>query len=146
MSLRVSVSGCLPAYAPSCIDGDQASRTSSRCSAKRHRASFAPSTPPESDGLLSWPELLRLRPVWGLILTRLLLDPVMYLYLLWIPQYLSEARSATLAYIGRLAWIPFLTLDIANLLGGFVSESVWSTWLTIGRVQRIGRKALEPAS
>ena len=90
----------------------------------------------ESDGFLSWPELLRLRPVWGLILTRFLLDPVMYLYLFWIPQYLSEARSATLADIGRLAWIPFLTLDVANLLGGWVSDRLVRSGWSIGAARK----------
>ncbi len=62
------------------------------------------------------------RDVWGLLMTRFLLDPVIYLYMFWIPQYLSQERSATLADIGRLAWIPFLTLDVANMLGGLVSD------------------------
>jgi len=90
----------------------------------------------ETDGFLSWPELLRLRPVWGLIITRFLLDPVMYLYLFWIPQYLSEARSATLADIGRLAWIPFLTLDVANMLGGFVSDRLVRAGWSIGAARK----------
>jgi MFS transporter, ACS family, hexuronate transporter len=95
-----------------------------------------PDAAAEPDVFLSWPELLRLRPVWGLILTRFLLDPVMYLYLFWIPQYLSEARSATLADIGRLAWIPFLTLDIANMLGGFVSDRLVRAGWSIGAARK----------
>jgi ACS family hexuronate transporter-like MFS transporter len=95
-----------------------------------------PDAAAESDDFLSWPELLRLRPVWGLILTRFLLDPVMYLYLFWIPQYLSEARAATLADIGRLAWIPFLTLDIANMMGGFVSDWLVRAGWSIGAARK----------
>lgn len=90
----------------------------------------------EAGGLLSWPELLRLRPVWGLILTRFLLDPVMYLYMFWIPQYLSTERSATLADIGRLAWIPFLTLDVANILGGLVSDRLVRAGWSIGAARK----------
>mgnify|MGYP005845291209 CR=1 FL=1 len=81
---------------------------------------------PERERVL---RLLRLRPVWGLMLTRFLLDPVFYLYMFWIPQYLSQERSASLSDIGSLAWIPFLTLDVANLLGGWVSDRlVRSGW------------------
>jgi ACS family hexuronate transporter-like MFS transporter len=90
----------------------------------------------DAAGLLSWSELLRLRPVWGLLLTRFLLDPVMYLYMFWIPQYLSTAHSATLADIGRLAWIPFLTLDVANMLGGFVSDRLVRAGWSIGAARK----------
>ncbi len=90
----------------------------------------------EDDVPLGWAELLRLREVWGLLLTRLLLDPVMYLYMFWIPQYLSAERSATLADIGRLAWIPFLTLDIANMLGGFVSDRLVRAGWSIGAARK----------
>jgi ACS family hexuronate transporter-like MFS transporter len=90
----------------------------------------------EAGGYLSWRELLRLRPVWGLMLTRFLLDPVMYLYMFWIPQYLSTERSATLADIGRLAWIPFLTLDVANMLGGYVSDRLVRAGWSIGAARK----------
>jgi ACS family hexuronate transporter-like MFS transporter len=89
-----------------------------------------------ADGLLSWRELLGLRPVWGLMLTRFLLDPVMYLYMNWIPQYLSTERSATLADIGKLAWIPFLTLDVANMLGGYVSDRLVRAGWSIGAARK----------
>lgn len=90
----------------------------------------------EASGFLSWRELLRLRQVWGLMLTRFLLDPVMYLYMFWIPQYLSSERSATLADIGRLAWIPFLTLDVANMLGGYVSDRLVRAGWSLGAARK----------
>jgi ACS family hexuronate transporter-like MFS transporter len=74
-------------------------------------------------------DLLRRREVWGLVTTRLLLDPVFYFYMFWIPQYLSRERGASLDEIGRVAWIPFLTLGISSLVGGAVSDKlVRSGW------------------
>ncbi len=74
------------------------------------------------DTLIPWRKLLAIREVWGLMATRFLLDPVFYLYMFWIPQYLSQSRGASLADISKLAWIPFLTLDVANMLGGWASD------------------------
>jgi ACS family hexuronate transporter-like MFS transporter len=68
------------------------------------------------------PVLLRLRTVWGLVATRFLLDPVMYIYMFWIPQYLHLERGASLSEIGRLAWIPFMTLGVSSCLGGAASD------------------------
>lgn len=81
----------------------------------------------------SWRQLLRLRPVWGLVITRFLLDPVFYIYMFWIPQYLHQERGASLSEIGRLAWIPFLTLGVSSCVGGAVSD-----WLV-----RRGRSLVE---
>jgi len=71
-----------------------------------------------------WPmmDLLRRREVWGLVVTRFLLDPVFYFYMFWIPQYLHQERGASLDEIGRLSWIPFLSLGVASLLGGSLSD------------------------
>lgn len=71
-----------------------------------------------------WPmkQLVARREVWGLLIARFLFDPVFYFYMFWIPQYLSRERGASLEEIGRLAWIPFLTLGISSLLGGAVSD------------------------
>ncbi len=75
-----------------------------------------------------WPvaALAARREVWGFVLTRFLLDPVFYFYMFWIPQYLSRERGASLEEIGRLSWIPFLTLGISSLLGGGVSDRLVS--------------------
>jgi ACS family hexuronate transporter-like MFS transporter len=71
-----------------------------------------------------WPmrQLLVRRDVAGIALTRFLLDPVFYFYMFWIPQFLNRERGASLEDIGRLAWIPFLTLGISSLLGGALSD------------------------
>lgn len=72
--------------------------------------------------LIPWKRLLRMREVWGLMVTRFLLDPVFYFYMFWIPQYLNERRHIPLGTIGNLAWIPFLTLGISTSLGGWASD------------------------
>jgi len=74
--------------------------------------------------LLPLGTLLRRRETWGLMTSRFLLDPVFYFYMFWIPQFLSEARHVRLSTIGRLTWIPFLTLGIAQLAGGWVSDQL----------------------
>lgn len=76
----------------------------------------------QSQSAWSWSELLRRREIWGLVATRFLLDPVFYFYMFWIPQYLSQERGASLEDIGRVAWIPFLTLGISSMAGGALSD------------------------
>ncbi len=68
-----------------------------------------------------WKELFRYRQVWGLVLGRMLADPVWWFYVFWLPEYLKRERAFSLAMIGYFAWIPFLAADIGNLAGGLAS-------------------------
>jgi MFS transporter, ACS family, hexuronate transporter len=72
--------------------------------------------------------LLRTRFVAVLTLSKVFLDPAWYFYIFWFPQYLKSVHGFDLAQIGMTAWIPFVTADIGNLVGG---------WLT-GRLIRGG--------
>jgi MFS transporter, ACS family, hexuronate transporter len=56
---------------------------------------------------------------------RFFLDPIFYFYMFWIPKYLNEYHSLSLGTIGRILWIPFLALGIANILGGWFSDMVF---------------------
>jgi ACS family hexuronate transporter-like MFS transporter len=66
-------------------------------------------------------KLYRTQFVWSFTLAKVLLDPVWYFYIFWIPQYLKSARHFSMLSIGKYAWIPFGAAGIGNLLGGWVS-------------------------
>ncbi len=68
-----------------------------------------------------WRDRLRVRQVWGLVLGRMLADPVWWFYVFWLPEYLRREREFSLAMIGYFAWIPFLTADLGCLAGGWAS-------------------------
>jgi ACS family hexuronate transporter-like MFS transporter len=69
----------------------------------------------------SWRQLLGHRQVWAIVLSRFLTDPVWWLYITWLPKYLSDARGFSLAEIGLFAWLPYVTADIGSLGGGWLS-------------------------
>ena len=63
-------------------------------------------------------KLLRTRWVRTFTASKIFSDPAWYFYIFWFPQYLKSARGFDIASIGKFAWIPFLTADAGNLLGG----------------------------
>jgi ACS family hexuronate transporter-like MFS transporter len=65
--------------------------------------------------LLAWPQ------TWGLLLSRLVSDPVWWFYLFWLPKYLVEQRGFTLVQMGLLAWLPYLASDLGAIGGGMFS-------------------------
>ncbi len=70
----------------------------------------------------SWSALLRERKVWALVLGRVGADPVWYLYLFWLPDYLQRVRHLSLVEIGLYAWIPFVFADLGAVFGGMISD------------------------
>lgn len=70
---------------------------------------------------MSYRELLRAPATWGLLLSRVLADPVWWFYLFWLPKYLQEVRHFSLVEIGLFAWVPYLCADIGSIAGGWFS-------------------------
>lgn len=80
-----------------------------------------PGDAPESGPSSKWLSLLASRGVWGIILGRMLTDCVWWFYVYWLPKYLADARGFSLTQIAALAWIPFVSADLGNLGGGWLS-------------------------
>lgn len=65
-------------------------------------------------------QLMNTRFVSVLTLSKVFLDPVWYFYIFWFPQYLKSVHGFDLAKIGMTAWIPFVSADIGNFVGGWL--------------------------
>jgi ACS family hexuronate transporter-like MFS transporter len=70
--------------------------------------------------------LLKNKEVRVFVAIRFILDPIFYFYMFWIPKYLNEVHALSLESIGKILWMPFLALGMANVLGGWVSDIVFS--------------------
>lgn len=80
--------------------------------------------------------LLKFKEAWVFIAIRFLLDPIFYFWMFWIPKYLNEARGADIAQIGSLFWIPFLALGLSNMLGGWISDSVFKKTTSLNKARK----------
>jgi ACS family hexuronate transporter-like MFS transporter len=92
-----------------------------------------PAVQPWSGG---WSQLLRERQVWGIVTSRFLTDPVWWLYITWLPKYLSDARGFSLKEIGLFAWLPYVTADAGSLGGGWLSGFLISRGWTMDRARK----------
>lgn len=103
------------------------------------------------DGLgraMGWRELLRYRQTWAILLGRFFTDPIWWLYISWLPQYLFDARGFDLKQIGAFAWLPFVAADAGALSGGFLSGFLLRRGATLDRARKscmLAGAALMPA-
>ena len=70
------------------------------------------------------------------MLARLLTDPVWWLYLTWLPLYLSKVRGFSLKDIALFAWVPYVAADAGSLLGGWTSGYLISRGWTVNRARK----------
>jgi ACS family hexuronate transporter-like MFS transporter len=80
--------------------------------------------------------LLALRQTWGILLARFLVDPIWWLYMLWLPTYLKEVRHFSLKDIGASAWVPYLAAAIGSLFGGWLAGRLISRGLSINAARK----------
>jgi ACS family hexuronate transporter-like MFS transporter len=87
-------------------------------------------TPPAKQAATPLRRILRTREVWGCILVRILMDPISYFCIFWMPKFLQQERGFDLAAIGRYYWIPWVAAAVGNLTGGavprYLSRHGWS--------------------
>ena len=94
-----------------------------------------------------WVDLVKYRETWGLLLARVLSDPVWWFYLFWLPKYLTESRGMSMAKMAAIVWVPYLASDIGSVAGGWLSGLLirrgWSV-LSARRIVMLISVALMP--
>ena len=81
--------------------------------------------------------LFKTREVWVFVFMRFLLDPILYYYMFWIPKYLNEIHSVDIEQIGKLFWMPFLAMGLSNMIGGWISDSLFSKTNNLNQSRKI---------
>lgn len=89
-----------------------------------------------SSGTPTWIQLFRHKQVWAIVLSRLCVDPVWWLYVIWLPKYLAEARGFNMKEIGASAWVPYLFAGLGSLTGGFLAGRLIKSGWSVNRARK----------
>jgi ACS family hexuronate transporter-like MFS transporter len=79
---------------------------------------------------------LKQRMFWGVFLGRFVEEPASWFYLTWLPLYLSGFRGVSLMQVGFLLTIPFLTLDLGYMGGGWSSSLLIKSGWSLDRARK----------
>jgi MFS transporter, ACS family, aldohexuronate transporter len=55
----------------------------------------------------------------------------------WFPEYLRSTRGFDIASIGKFAWIPFITADAGNLIGGACAAALLNRGISVTWARKI---------
>ena len=65
--------------------------------------------------------LLACKQTWAILGARFIVDPIWWLYILWLPTYLRDVHHLSLKDIGAFSWAPYLCAAIGSLFGGWLA-------------------------
>ncbi len=80
------------------------------------------SDPPESTEEIRWSRLLPHPQLWAFALGKFLTDPIWWLYLFWVPDFLQKNHGLTLTKIGAPLVVIYLVADVGSIGGGWLSS------------------------
>jgi ACS family hexuronate transporter-like MFS transporter len=91
---------------------------------------------PHASVSVSWPKLLKVRETWAYALGKFLTDPIWWLYLFWLPDFLSKRYNLDLKSFGPPLVAIYLLSDIGSVVGGWGSSRLMKS----GRSANAARK------
>ena len=91
---------------------------------------------PESGDKVRWLDVIGIRQVRGVFLTRFFMDPIWWFYTFWLPMYFVQDRGVNLKEMAVFATLSFLASDFGNLFGGWASSSLVKRGFSINRSRK----------
>jgi ACS family hexuronate transporter-like MFS transporter len=82
------------------------------------------SDPPDPVLRLSWRTILRHRQAWAFAAAKFMTDPVWWLYLYWIPDFLHRNHGLDLASMGLPIVVIYVVADVGSVAGGWLSSTL----------------------
>ncbi|NNF66388.1 MAG: MFS transporter [Gammaproteobacteria bacterium] len=81
-------------------------------------------------------EILSRKESWGVIMASFFLDPIWWLFVGWLPLYLSETYGFGVAEIGKYAWIPYVGAMFGAWFGGLLAQNRIKAGWTVNLVRK----------
>jgi ACS family hexuronate transporter-like MFS transporter len=97
---------------------------------ERHRRvspaelSYIRSDPADATTPIPWARLLRHRETWAFAVGKFMTDPIWWLYLFWLADFLQKKHGLSLSGLGAPLVIIYLVADIGSIGGGWLSSSL----------------------
>jgi ACS family hexuronate transporter-like MFS transporter len=82
------------------------------------------SDPAERLTAIPWAKLLPHRQTWAFALGKFLTDPIWWLYLFWIPDFLNRNHGLNLSSMGLPIVVIYLIADVGSIGGGWLSSTL----------------------
>ena len=94
------------------------------------------SDPQGSEARVPWGRLLPYRQTWAFAIGKFMTDPIWWIYLFWLPDFLKKSYGVDLKNIGLPLLIVYLIADIGSVTGGWISSSLIKRGVSVNRARK----------
>ncbi|MGA9767439.1 MAG: MFS transporter [Blastocatellia bacterium] len=89
------------------------------------------SDPPESTAKVPWANLLPHRQTWAFAIGKFMTDPIWWVYLFWLPDFLNKRHGLGLKEFGLPLVVIYVMADVGSVGGGWLSSALIKRGWTI---------------
>jgi ACS family hexuronate transporter-like MFS transporter len=86
---------------------------------------------------VNWWKLLKLKETWAYAGGRFLIDPIWWLYLFWLPDFLNKTYHLDLSSYGPPLIAIYLISDVGSVLGGFSSSALIRRGISVNVARKL---------
>src|SRR3990167_6845449 len=93
-----------------------------------------PADPVEKIG---WTKLLTKRETWAYALGKFLIDPIWWMFLFWLPDFLGKRYGLDLKTFGPPLIAIYLLSDVGSVAGGWMSSTLMKNGASINKARKL---------
>ena len=97
---------------------------------------YIQSDPPEPSARVPWKRLFPHRQTWAFAIGKFLTDPIWWVYLFWLPDFLNKQHGLDLKNFGIPLAVIYIIADIGSVGGGYISSTLIKRGWTINRSRK----------
>jgi ACS family hexuronate transporter-like MFS transporter len=94
------------------------------------------SDPPDPPAKIKWRKLFPHRQTWAFAIGKFMTDPVWWLYLFWVPDFLNKSHGITLLSVGLPLVVIYLLADVGSIGGGWISSALIKRGWTVNKARK----------
>jgi MFS transporter, ACS family, aldohexuronate transporter len=94
------------------------------------------SDPAEALTKVPWRRLLPYRQTWAFAIGKFMTDPIWWIYLFWLPDFLKKSYGIDLKSVGLPLVIVYLIADAGSVAGGWLSSSMIKRGVSVNRARK----------
>jgi MFS transporter, ACS family, hexuronate transporter len=98
---------------------------------------YIQSDPPDVVEKVAWTKLLKYRETWAYAIGKFLIDPIWWMFLFWLPDFLGKRYGLDLKTFGPPLVAIYLLSDVGSVGGGWLSSRFMHQGWSINRARKI---------
>ena len=102
----------------------------------KEELAYIQSDPSEPVTKIPWARLIRYRQTWAFAIGKFLTDPIWWIYLFWVPDFLQRQHGLDLKSFGLPIAVIYIIADVGSVGGGWISSMLIKQGFTVNRSRK----------